>query len=99
LLPGKQAEAIVEAVRGLLDSTPFHNVPNSVTIMDGADEGAFAWLTLNYLLGKTGKPTQELVGAIDLGGGSVQAAFAVDDKVASVAPSGRLPLHVLAQPD
>jgi apyrase len=94
LLPGKQAVAILEAVGGLLLTTPFRTVPNGVTIMDGADEGAFAWLTLNYLLGKTGKPAQELVGAIDLGGGSVQAAFAVDEKTASVAPTG-VPLEAM----
>ena len=88
LLPGNQADAILEAVRGLLLTTPFKLAADGVTIMDGADEGAFAWMTLNYLLGKTGEPAHELVGAIDLGGGSVQQAFAVDEATAANAVPG-----------
>jgi hypothetical protein len=38
----------------------------------GQDEGAFAWLTLNYLLGRLNKGPENTVAAIDLGGGSVQ---------------------------
>lgn len=45
--------------------------------MDGADEGAFQWLTINYLLGNLGKDLRSTVAAIDLGGGSVQLAHAV----------------------
>ncbi len=46
----------------------------------GAHEGAFAWLTLNYLLGKLGRDAAATVAAIDLGGGSVQEAFALTDE-------------------
>lgn len=46
-------------------------------IPTGKDEGAFAWLTLNYLLGKLGHGPAATVAAIDLGGGSVQVRAAV----------------------
>ena len=51
-------------------------------------EGGFAWLTLNYLLNKLGKPESETVAAIDLGGGSVQQAFALNEAEAKKAPDG-----------
>lgn len=54
----------------------------------GTDEGAFAWLTLNYLLGHLGKAEDKTVAAIDLGGGSVQQAFAVKAEDAGKAPPG-----------
>ena len=46
-----------------------------VKILSGVDEGAFAWLTLNYLLGRLGGSEGETVAAIDLGGGSVQVGL------------------------
>ena len=57
----------------------------------GSDEGAFAWLTLNYLLGFLGKDGSETMAAIDLGGGSVQEAFALTDAQAKADPD---PLYV-----
>ena len=56
--------------------------------MTGTDEGGFAWLTLNYLLGHLGKSEAETIAAIDLGGGSVQQAFALTAAEAKEAPSG-----------
>ena len=46
--------------------------PPSSLILPSQDEGGFAWLTLNYLLGKLGKHSMDTVAAIDLGGGSVR---------------------------
>lgn len=91
LLPGKQADDILDAVRShLKEKYPFAvDAANGVTVLDGQSEGAFAWLTLNYLLGHLGKPAMETVAAIDLGGGSVQHAYALSDpKAASEAPPG-----------
>jgi hypothetical protein len=56
--------------------------------MDGAHEGAYAWLTLNYLLGKLDSGPRGTVAAIDLGGGSVQEAFALPAADAAAAPAG-----------
>ena len=36
--------------------------------MTGTDEGGFAWLTLNYLLGHLGQSNSNTVAAIDLVG-------------------------------
>ena len=44
--------------------------------MDGSDEGVYAWITLNYLLGKIGGPDKSETAAVfDLGGGSTQIVF------------------------
>lgn len=75
LLPGQQADDILAAVRRFLGGYPFvlrGGGDAAVGIMDGAHEGAYAWLTLNYLLGRLGRGHEATVAAIDLGGGSVQ---------------------------
>jgi guanosine-diphosphatase len=44
--------------------------------MDGSDEGVYAWITTNYLLGKIGGPDDSPTAAVfDLGGGSTQIVF------------------------
>ncbi|UKZ72856.1 hypothetical protein TrVFT333_000493 [Trichoderma virens FT-333] len=49
---------------------------NGVAIMDGSDEGVYAWITTNYLLGKIGGPDKSETAAVfDLGGGSTQIVF------------------------
>jgi guanosine-diphosphatase len=44
--------------------------------MDGSDEGVYAWITTNYLLGKIGGPDHSETAAVfDLGGRSTQIVF------------------------
>lgn len=86
LLPDGKADDILAEVRTWLRSYPFRFQDDDVKILSGVDEGAFAWLTLNYLLGNLGRPLTETVAAIDLGGGSVQEAFAMSQEEAKKAP-------------
>ncbi|KAK9791621.1 hypothetical protein WJX73_002786 [Symbiochloris irregularis] len=89
LLKEGQADAILASVKKYLAASPFQmDDKTGVTILDGTMEGGFAWLTLNYLLGKLGQQESETVAAIDLGGGSVQQAFAISQADAKAAPDG-----------
>ncbi|KAL5615515.1 uncharacterized protein BROUX77_001352 [Berkeleyomyces rouxiae] len=80
LTGAKAAQDVLDAVRSHLETTyPFPVVSkadNGVVIMDGSDEGVYAWITTNYLLGKIGGPEKTPTAAVfDLGGGSTQIVF------------------------
>ncbi|KAF9921156.1 Guanosine-diphosphatase [Linnemannia zychae] len=78
LLGEEKSEMILAAVRTRLESMyPFPIVKDQgVAVMDGADEGVYAWVTVNYLLERFNslkkKPT---VAILDLGGASTQVVF------------------------
>ena len=83
---------MLAAVRTRLETQyPFPVVSaanGGVEVMDGKDEGVYAWITTNYLLGKIGGPDKNPTTAVfDLGGGSTQIVFEPTYK----SPSGGMP--------
>ncbi|KAJ7745234.1 nucleoside phosphatase family-domain-containing protein [Mycena maculata] len=83
LLPGSQAADILAAVRARLRGAYPFALPAdddaAAAVMDGADEGVFAWVTANYLLGLVtpeSGPAGASVAVLDLGGASTQIVFA-----------------------
>uniref|UniRef100_A0A2K6FE65 Ectonucleoside triphosphate diphosphohydrolase 8 n=1 Tax=Propithecus coquereli TaxID=379532 RepID=A0A2K6FE65_PROCO len=78
-----QAGDIFAAVTRVLGGSPVDF--QGAKLLDGQDEGAFGWITINYVLGLlikysfsgewTRPPEGTLVGALDLGGASTQIAF------------------------
>ena len=88
----EMSAAILAAVRTRLETQypfPVLSAENGgVEVMDGKDEGVYAWITTNYLLGKIGGPDKSPTAAVfDLGGGSTQIVFEPTFK----APSGGMP--------
>lgn len=76
----EKSNAILNAVRHRLETQyPFPLVSeakNGVEVMPGEMEGVYAWITVNYLLGKIGGPDKNPTAAVlDLGGGSTQIIF------------------------
>uniref|UniRef100_A0A8D3BYJ1 nucleoside diphosphate phosphatase n=1 Tax=Scophthalmus maximus TaxID=52904 RepID=A0A8D3BYJ1_SCOMX len=74
LLPEDKASALLKEVREVFDESPFFVPNNSVSIMNGANEG---WLSFNDLMavGHLYSNTRRTVGILDLGGGSTQITF------------------------
>ena len=80
LLGDEMSAKILEAVRTRLETVyPFpvlSREKHGVEIMKGKDEGVYAWITTNYLLGNIGGPDKTPTAAVfDLGGGSTQIVF------------------------
>ncbi|CDQ68016.1 unnamed protein product [Oncorhynchus mykiss] len=75
LLPKEKANALLDEVREVFDESPFFVPNNSVSIMNGTNEGVLAWVTVNFLTGHLYAKTRKTVGILDLGGGSTQITF------------------------
>ncbi|KAL5366358.1 nucleoside phosphatase GDA1/CD39 [Aspergillus floccosus] len=98
MLGPELSENILQAVRTRLETVyPFPVVSREkggVEIMDGSDEGVYAWITTNYLLGKIGGPDETPTAAVfDLGGGSTQIVF---QPTFENSKSGGMPEHLAA---
>ncbi|KAB1216410.1 Apyrase 1 [Morella rubra] len=86
-LEGDTSDRILQAVRDLLKHrSTLKFEPNGVAVIDGTQEGSFQWVTINYLLGNLGREYSNTVGVVDLGGGSVQMAYAISETDAAKAP-------------
>jgi len=79
LLGEQESGAILDEVRNRLETEWVFSVngDKSVEIMDGKDEGVYAWITANYLLGKIGEgaSSTDTLAVMDLGGASTQIVF------------------------
>ncbi|XP_062927533.1 ectonucleoside triphosphate diphosphohydrolase 1 [Mobula hypostoma] len=72
-----QAEKLLQAVETFINLYPFDF--RGARIISGSDEGAFGWITINYLMGNFGTVSAggdpDTLGALDLGGASTQVTF------------------------
>ncbi|KAJ2582459.1 Guanosine-diphosphatase [Coemansia sp. RSA 1694] len=77
MLGADKSDRILKAIEDrLVKDYPFKLIPKSpVEIMEGKDEGIYAWITVNYLLGTLGNSEHKTAATFDLGGGSTQIVF------------------------
>ncbi|XP_026808967.1 ectonucleoside triphosphate diphosphohydrolase 5-like [Rhopalosiphum maidis] len=76
LLNEKDRDEIINQAKDIFNeySKVFQVDENSVAIMDGDDEGLFAWFTVNYLLDNL-QDFESTETILDLGGGSLQVTY------------------------
>lgn len=75
---------VFQAVEESLQKFPFSF--QGARLLSGQEEGAFGWVTVNYLDDRL-KQGLETTGALDLGGASTQISFVSDDFNGSESPS------------
>ncbi|XP_040011233.1 ectonucleoside triphosphate diphosphohydrolase 2-like [Xiphias gladius] len=83
-----ESDRILKEVENKLRSYPFKF--KEAAILSGQQEGAYGWVTVNYLhenfakygfIGRWLNPGRETTGALDLGGASTQITFETSEKV------------------
>ncbi|XP_013862516.1 ectonucleoside triphosphate diphosphohydrolase 1 isoform X2 [Austrofundulus limnaeus] len=78
------SDKVFQAVEKALQGFPFSF--QGARILSGQEEGAFGWVTVNYLDDRL-KQGLETTGALDLGGASTQISFVSDNYDISESPS------------
>ncbi|XP_040885248.1 ectonucleoside triphosphate diphosphohydrolase 1 isoform X2 [Toxotes jaculatrix] len=78
------SDKVFQAVEKTLQKSPFSF--QGARILSGQEEGAFGWVTVNYLDDRL-KQGLETTGALDLGGASTQISFVSDNYDGSESPS------------
>ncbi|XP_072310497.1 ectonucleoside triphosphate diphosphohydrolase 2 [Eucyclogobius newberryi] len=102
LSSAQQSAQILQDVEQKLRSYPFDF--RGAGILSGAEEGAYGWVTVNYLLenfikysflGRWLSPGRGTVGALDFGGASTQITFTTEEEVEE--EEDRVRLHLYGQ--
>ncbi|XP_069016462.1 ectonucleoside triphosphate diphosphohydrolase 1 isoform X2 [Embiotoca jacksoni] len=78
------SDKVFQAVEAALQKFPFSY--QGARLLSGQEEGAFGWVTVNYLDDRL-KQGLETTGALDLGGASTQISFVSDNFDGSESPS------------
>ena len=90
LLPKAKAEAILESCyMWLKANSPFLIRRDKIGIISGRDEGAYGWLTMNFLnkrLEGMSDADKGTLGSIEMGGASTQVTFLPSESEAQSAP-------------
>jgi len=87
LLPAQQSSAILNEVAKVLKDSPLNLAYSSdARILTGAEEGGYLWLAVNLLTGSLGGPLNNTVGVVEMGGASLQEAYAMSEAEAGKAP-------------
>ncbi|XP_011505434.1 PREDICTED: ectonucleoside triphosphate diphosphohydrolase 5 [Ceratosolen solmsi marchali] len=87
LLSNDESQKILEECKKVLNMSGFYTSDDSVAIMEGSDEGIFSWFTVNFLLERFSKTSNNIdhatntISTFDLGGGSTQITFALTPNV------------------
>uniref|UniRef100_A0A1I7SXZ9 Nucleoside-diphosphatase mig-23 n=1 Tax=Caenorhabditis tropicalis TaxID=1561998 RepID=A0A1I7SXZ9_9PELO len=78
LIPEEKKNAIIERIQvGLKRITSLRVLNPNIRVIDGAWEGIYSWIAVNYILGRFSRTNEPKVGMIDMGGASVQIAFEI----------------------
>ncbi|KAK0096013.1 hypothetical protein PV326_006766 [Microctonus aethiopoides] len=81
LLPKDKADMLLEECKKYLKKSGFMVKKNFVSIMDGVNEGIYAWFTVNFLVGRFSSSYFDNTAAVlDLGGGSTQITYVPNEQ-------------------